>query len=186
MVIPTQYLDRTKGSRATSFCSDGVVGHVSLAKPVCESMATKALKLAERGDWQTHYGQTYVCIEGPHFSTMAESQYYRQINADIIGMTNFPEYALAREAGLSYLPCCFVTDYDCWDTSRPHVTLQDILTVMRQNNRKAFALAQSILTESPTLYVDCDCASQGLKSGLMTPLETLSADQRSWLDVLLA
>lgn len=184
MVIPTQYIDRTKGIRAPSFCGDGVVGHVSLAKPVCESMGAKTLKLAEAGDWDSHFGQTYICIEGPYFSTLAESMHYREIKADIIGMTNFPEFALAREAGLAYLPCCFVTDYDCWDTSRPHVTLEEVLTVMRQNNRKAFALAKSILSQNESFYADCDCASQGLKFGLMTPFESLPQDKKSWLEVL--
>lgn len=186
MVIPTQYIDRTKGIRPSSFCGGGVVGHVSLAQPVCQSLATKALKLSESGDWETHFGQTYICIEGPHFSTFAESMHYREIKADIIGMTNFPEYALAREAGIAYLPCCFVTDYDCWDTSRPHVTLEEVLTVMRQNNRKAFHLAQQILGQKQPLYSDCDCEKQGLKVGLMTPLESLPQDKKKWLEVLLS
>ncbi|MGE0764056.1 MAG: MTAP family purine nucleoside phosphorylase [Bdellovibrionales bacterium] len=185
MVIPTQYIDRTKGVRRPSFCGDGVVGHVSLAKPVCETMAARTLQLAESQDWQSHLGQTYVCIEGPYFSTMAESHHYREIKADIIGMTNFPEFALAREAGLSYLPCCFVTDYDCWDTSRPHVTLDEVLTVMRQNNRKAFAMAQSVLSQSETLLKDCDCGTQGLAAGLMTPFESLSPETKAWLEVLM-
>jgi 5'-methylthioadenosine phosphorylase len=186
MVIPTQYIDRTKGIRAASFCGGGIVGHVSLAHPVCASMAKGAAELARAGDWRTHLGKTYVTIEGPHFSTLAESLHYREIGADIIGMTNFPEYALAREAGLSYLPCCFVTDYDCWDTSRPHVTLEEVLTVMRQNNRKAFALASRILAAEKPLYAGCDCGGQGLKMGLMTPRDQIPEPARKWLDVLIS
>jgi 5'-methylthioadenosine phosphorylase len=186
MVIPTQYIDRTKGIRPASFCGKGIVGHVSLAYPVCREMAKAAAELAAKEDWETHSEKTYVCIEGPHFSTLAESLHYRAIDADIIGMTNFPEYALAREAGMSYLPCCFVTDYDCWDTDRPHVTLEEVLTVMRQNNRKAVALAKKILSRPKALYEACDCGSQGLKMGLMTPMETIPSDIRKWLEVLMA
>jgi 5'-methylthioadenosine phosphorylase len=186
LVIPTQYIDRTKGIRAASFCGGGVVGHVSLAYPVCVSMAKAAAELSGTFDRKTHFGKTYVTIEGPHFSTLAESLHYRELGADIIGMTNFPEYALAREAGLPYLPCCFVTDYDCWDSSRPHVTLEEVLTVMRENNRKAFELAQKILTAPKPLYQDCECYSQGLKMGLMTPADQIPPKARKWLEVLIS
>ncbi|MGZ3723797.1 MAG: MTAP family purine nucleoside phosphorylase, partial [Bdellovibrionales bacterium] len=121
MVLPLQYVDRTKGVRKHTFLGEGIVGHMSLAHPVCEALARKVIALAKNEKFTSHFGGTYVCIEGPNFSTLAESLDYREIAADIIGMTNFPEYALAREAGMSYLPCCFVTDYDCWDSSRPHV-----------------------------------------------------------------
>jgi len=119
LVIPYQYIDRTKSLRKHTFLGEGLVGHVSLAKPVCDVMSERAIELVMQNnlntEFRTHFGQTYVCIEGPYFSTKAESNAYRQMGADIIGMSNFPEYALAREAGLPYLPCCFVTDYDCWD-----------------------------------------------------------------------
>lgn len=186
MVIPTQYIDRTKGVRKSTFCGEGLVGHVSLAHPVCDTMAAEAVNLVSNEDWTTHFGSTYVCIEGPQFSTLAESLHYRDIKADIIGMTNFPEYALAREAGLSYLPCCFVTDYDCWDTSRPHVTLEEVLTVMRNNNRKAFAVAVKVLNQGIALLKNCDCASQGLKMGIMTPPNMIPLAKKAWLDTLLA
>lgn len=186
MVVPTQYVDRTKGIRKSTFCGEGVVGHVSLAYPVCDKMAARVVAMVSEEDWTTHFGSTYVCIEGPQFSTLAESLHYRDIKADIIGMTNFPEYALAREAGLSYLPCCFVTDYDCWDTSRPHVTLEEVLTVMRNNNRKAFTVANKVLEQGQTLLQDCDCANQGLKMGLMTPAAAIPVAKRTWLDTLLS
>ena len=184
MVLPLQYVDRTKGVRKHTFCGDGIVGHMSLAHPVCETMARKVDELAKKEKFVSHLGGTYVCIEGPNFSTLAESLNYREIAADIIGMTNFPEYGLAREASLSYLPCCFVTDYDCWDTTRPHVTLEQVLTTMRLNNAKGFALLNRVLN-AERLLEDCECASQGLKGGLMTPRETLSPDQRKWMDILI-
>ena len=185
MVIPFQYIDRTKGIRKHSFCGEGVVGHMSLAHPVCVDLAREVETLAKKEKFISHIGGTYVCIEGPNFSTLAESLNYRELPADIIGMTNFPEYSLAREAGLSYLPCCFVTDYDCWDTSRPHVTLDEVLTTMRLNNGKAFAVLNSILSSGQSLLKKCDCSEQGLKVGLMTPRESLTAKQKEWMQVLL-
>jgi 5'-methylthioadenosine phosphorylase len=140
--------------------------------------------LAKKENFTSHLGGTYVCIEGPNFSTLAESLSYRELAADIIGMTNFPEYALAREAGLSYLPCCFVTDYDCWDTSRPHVTLDEVITTMRQNNGKGFAVLQRIL-QAENLLAGCECSEQGLKGGLMSPRDSLSTEQKKWMQILL-
>ncbi|MBX3022852.1 MAG: MTAP family purine nucleoside phosphorylase [Bdellovibrionales bacterium] len=186
LVIPTQYIDRTKGLRRHTFCGDGVVGHMSLAYPVCSGLAEQAYALAKKEGLPVHLGGTYVTIEGPNFSTLAESLSYRELKADIIGMTNFPEYALAREAGMSYLPCSFITDYDCWDTSRPHVTLDEVLTIMRQNNSKAFTLLKKILAKEETLLQGCDCGSQGFKMGLMTPKDSLSPTQKAWVEVLLA
>jgi 5'-methylthioadenosine phosphorylase len=181
LVIPTQYIDRTKGIRKHSFCGNGVVGHMSLAYPVCRDLAERAHALAKQEDIKAHLGGTYVCIEGPNFSTLAESLSYRELKADIIGMTNFPEYALAREAGMTYLPFSFITDYDCWDTSRPHVTLEEVITIMRQNNGKAFRLITRLLAAGPEILKNCDCSEQGLKNGLMTPREKLPA----WMETLL-
>lgn len=186
MVIPLQYIDRTKGIRKHSFCGDGIVGHMSLAHPVCDKVARRVEELVKGEKFTTHVGGTYVCIEGPNFSTLAESLSYRELAADIIGMTNFPEYALAREAGLTYLPCCFVTDYDCWDTSRPHVTLEEVISIMRANNSKAFTVLKRILSSETDLLEGCDCPSQGLKMGLMTPREVIPAKSREWLEVLLS
>jgi 5'-methylthioadenosine phosphorylase len=185
MVIPFQYIDRTKSIRKHTFCGDGLVGHISLAHPICESLAREVEKLVAEELFTTHVGGTYVCIEGPNFSTLSESLSYRELAADIIGMTNFPEYALAREAGLSYLPCCFVTDYDCWDTTRPHVTLDEVITVMRQNNGKAFAVLKHILSSRQNLLAACACSEQGLKSGMMSAREALTAEHQKWVQVLL-
>lgn len=186
LVIPTQYIDRTKGIRKHTFCGDGIVGHMSLAYPVALSMAEKAHALAKKEEIKSHLGGTYVCIEGPNFSTLAESLSYRDLAAAIIGMTNFPEYALAREAGMSYLPCSFVTDYDCWDTSRPHVTLEEVITIMRQNNGKAFKLLKQILANEEDLLAGVECPQQGLRTGLMTSKDAISATQKKWLDILLS
>lgn len=184
LVIPLQYIDRTKGLRAHTFCGDGVVGHTSLAHPVCASAAERLAAAAREEGVKTHLGGTYVCIEGPNFSTLSESLHYRELNADIIGMTHFPEYALAREAGLSYLPCCFVTDYDCWDVSRPHVTLDEVVTIMRQNNGKAYRVLQKAVGAHKQWLEGCTCAHQGLKYGLLTAPEAIPTQHREWLKVV--
>ncbi len=186
MVLCSQYIDRTKGVRAHTFLGEGIVGHVSLAHPVCKTAVGAIQKMSEKYDFDCHFGQTYICIEGPYFSTKAESNYYRQIGADIIGMTHFPEFALAREAGLSYIPCCFVTDYDCWDDLIPHVTLEEVIKVMRLNNGKAFKMAQDILATGDALYADCHCRDQGLRTGLMTPKDAIPKDKLAWLDILMS
>lgn len=185
MVIPLQYIDRTKGIRKHTFCGDGIVGHNSLAYPVPKELTLEIEKLTKKENFKSHIGGTYVCIEGPNFSTLAESLHYRELPADIIGMTNFPEYSLAREAGLTYLPCCFVTDYDCWDTSRPHVTIEEVINTMRLNNGKAFSLLQKILTSEQNLLAKVHCSEQGLKTGLMTPRESLTPAQKEWMQVLI-
>ncbi len=182
LVIPSQYIDRTKGVRAHSFLGGGLVGHVSLAKPIWESAAKQVAALTF--DFKAHFGKTYICIEGPSFSTQAESASYRQMGADIIGMTNFPEYALAREAGLCYLPASFVTDYDCWDPAIEHVTLQVVLETMRENNSKAVQLIEQLLRMNPP--EDQLSRDGGLKTSLMTDSKAVSPATKSWLEILQA
>lgn len=183
-VVPYQYIDRTKSLRAHTFLGEGLIGHVSLAKPICEIMAERTKELVKSNSFKTHFGQTYICIEGPYFSTKAESNTYRQMGAQIIGMSNFPEYALAREAGLPYLPCCFVTDYDCWDDAIPHVTVEEVIKVMRGNNAKAFAILKSIL-KSSEIYQGSLAYDGGLKTGLFMPKEAIPTGKRSWVETLM-
>lgn len=184
LVVPHQYIDRTKSLRRTTFCGDGVVGHVSLANPIWKSAASALQKISANFDFPLHFQKTYVCVEGPTFSTKAESHWYRAMNADIIGMTGYPEFALAREAGLCYLPCCFVTDYDCWNEAIAHVTLEAVLEIMRQNNRKAFAILSTLLATD--IAEDEACRGGGLRTGLMSPIENLDVEQRAWLEILQA
>jgi len=185
LVVPYQYIDRTKSLRKHTFLGEGLIGHVSLAKPICELMAGRLRELIVGSEFKTHFGQTYVCIEGPYFSTKAESNTYRQMQADIIGMSNFPEYALAREAGLPYLPCCFVTDYDCWDDSIPHVTVEEVIKVMRQNNSKAFSILRKAL-KAKDLEKGSLAFDGGLKTGLFMPIEAIPADKKAWVQFLMS
>jgi 5'-methylthioadenosine phosphorylase len=183
LVVPYQYIDRTKSLRKHTFLGEGLIGHVSLAEPICETMAGFLRETFIAPGFDVHYGQTYLCIEGPYFSTKAESHSYRQMKADIIGMTNFPEYALAREAGLPYLPCCFVTDYDCWDDSRPHVTVEEVIQVMKNNNLKAFKTLQFILSQN-NFWKASKAPNGGLRTGLFMAPENIPANKKSWLAVL--
>jgi 5'-methylthioadenosine phosphorylase len=183
MVVPAQYIDRTKGIRKQSFCGEGFVGHVSLAKPVSPALLEFAQTLTIELPFTVHLNATYVCVEGPYFSTQAESKNYIQMGANIIGMTNFPEYALAREAGIAYMPACFVTDFDCWDDSIPHVTLENVLEIMKQNKIKAFSLAKQVFTKGQGILPQ-GISEQGLKFAVFTPPEAIPANKREWLKVL--
>lgn len=183
LVIPYQYIDRTKSLRQSTFLGEGLIGHVSLAKPICEVMAEKIRTSVQSLDFKSHFKQTYICIEGPYFSTQAESKSYRQMGAQIIGMSNFPEYALAREAGLPYLPCCFVTDYDCWDDAIPHVTVEEVIKVMKHNNSKAFAVLKEILKQKE-IWKDSLAFTGGLKTGLFMAEESIPPNKLNWLNVL--
>jgi 5'-methylthioadenosine phosphorylase len=185
LVIPDQYIDRTKGVRAHTFLGGGLIGHVSLAKPICEVMAERLKPLARKQSFETHFKKTYVCIEGPYFSTKAESLSYRQMGAEVIGMSNFPEYALAREAGLPYLPCCFVTDYDCWDDRIPHVTVDEVIKVMKANNAKAFVLLKEILVQQEFWHGSL-AFEGGLRTGLFMPKEAIPDEKRPWVDLLMS
>ena len=188
LVVPYQYIDRTKSLRAHTFLGEGIIGHVSLARPVCEVMAERLIELVLDNKlntkFKTHFGQTYVCIEGPYFSTKAESNAYRQMGADIIGMSNFPEYGLAREAGLPYLPCSFVTDYDCWDDSIPHVTVDEVIRVMKNNNAKAFTILRALLS-APDIADGSDAPQGGLRTGLFMPKEAIPKDKLTWVELLM-
>lgn len=186
LVVPSQYVDRTKSLRAHTFCGEGLVGHVSLAKPVCHVMTARARMLVTKESFDSHFDKTYVCVEGPYFSTQAESHASRGLGAHIIGMTNFPEYGLAREAGLPYLPCCFVTDYDCWDDAIPHVTVEEVIRVMKGNNAKAFSLLRALLREGSALWDGSLAPDGGLRTGLFMPREKVPADKKAWLEVLLS
>lgn len=125
-----------------------------------------------------------LVVEGPYFSSKAESHSFRALGADIIGMTAFPEYALAREAGLAFLPCSFVTDYDCWKDDIPHVTVNEVMETMKKNNLKAFEVAKHIVGFDPATLAAASEKENGLRNAIMTPTENLPQETREWLKVL--
>ncbi len=141
--IPDQFIDRTY-RRISTFFTDGIVGHVGLADPICGELATALSESAKEAGATIHTGGTYICIEGPQFSTRAESNLYRQWGVDIIGMTNVTEAKLAREAGICYATVALVTDFDCWHEEEEAVTVEAILEIMHKN----VSLAQKIIKQS--------------------------------------
>ncbi len=132
LVFVDQYIDFTK-FRKTSFCENGRVGHYSFAHPVEKNVLSFVKEQCRDLSFSAHFGKTYICVEGPRFSSVAESNMFIGWGADIIGMTNMPECYLAKEAGLLYLPFCFVTDYDCWMEEEDPVTIEIVMKRMKKN-----------------------------------------------------
>jgi 5'-methylthioadenosine phosphorylase len=165
LVIPDQFFDRTVG-RASTFFGRGLAAHVSFAHPVCPTLHGIAAGAAERAGATVHRGGTYVCMEGPAFSTRAESEFYRGCGYDVIGMTNLQEAKLAREAEICYTTIALVTDYDCWHPDHDHVTVEMIVANLMQNARVA---QQVIANAAERLPVErtCDCA-RALATAIIT------------------
>ncbi len=165
LVIPDQFFDRTRG-RVSTFFGRGVVAHVGFAHPVCDALARVAYDAAVAAGAQVHRGGTYVCMEGPQFSTLAESRLYRSWGMDIIGMTNLQEAKLAREAEICYTTLALVTDYDCWHPNHDSVTVEMIVSNLMQNA----ATAQTIIAEAVGRVPDertCECA-HALSNAIIT------------------
>lgn len=161
MVLPNQFIDLTK-RRDASFFGNGAVAHVSMAEPVCAQVAAVLTRAVDRAGLaekiRLHQGGTYVCIEGPQFSTQAESHWYRSMRASVIGMTNMPEAKLAREAEMSYATMALATDYDCWYEGHESVTIDAILAVMGKNIANAkktlVAAVEKIGDATPRPYAE--------------------------------
>ena len=174
LVIPDQFLDRTRG-RVSTFFGRGIVAHVGFAHPFCAHLSDLAWRAAREAGATVHKGGTYVCMEGPQFSTLAESQLYRSWGMDVIGMTNLQEAKLAREAEIAYASLAMVTDYDCWHEEEEAVTGEGVMEVLRKN----VALAQRVVRRALAGLdgVANDCAD-ALRMSLITdpdlvPPETL-------------
>lgn len=135
-VIVDQFIDRTF-AREKSFFGKGLVAHVSMAHPICNRLANFAYDAAKEAGAKTHFGGTYMVMEGPQFSSKAESELYRQWNCDVIGMTNMPEAKLAREAQLPYASIAMVTDYDCWNEEHDHVDVASVIKILHGNAKMA-------------------------------------------------
>lgn len=162
-VVVDQYIDRTQG-RASSFFGEGCVAHVSMAEPVCARLSGLAAEAARAAGAEVVRGGTYLAMEGPQFSTRAESLLYRQWGADVIGMTGMPEAKLAREAELPYASICMVTDYDAWREGEAAVEVGHILDVLHANAAKAQALVARLaetLAGAPRRPVPADTALDG-------------------------
>ncbi|MFO7766558.1 MAG: S-methyl-5'-thioadenosine phosphorylase [Pelovirga sp.] len=167
IVIPDQFFDRTQGRRAATFFGQGIAGHVQFADPVCTDLAA-TLATATRGVGATvHEGGTYICIEGPNFSTRAESTIYRNWGVDIIGMTNIPEARLAREAEICYATIALATDYDCWHDGHDDVSVEAVLNIIRHNVATARSIIKAAVGQIGQQQVSCHC-DKALEFAIMT------------------
>jgi len=177
MVLPDQFIDRTT-KRMSTFFDHGLVAHVTFADPVCQALVDQLGEAARSAEVTFHVGGTYLCIEGPQFSTKAESLLYRQWGVDIIGMTNATEAKLAREAEICYATLALVTDYDCWHQSEEPVTVEAILSVMHANVAQAKTLLRDAIqrTDGPRA---CPCATAFRQTIVTAPKAmTASVKQR--------
>jgi 5'-methylthioadenosine phosphorylase len=186
MVVPDQFIDRTK-NRVATFFGEGIVAHIGFADPVCNQLAgvvADAIASLNLPDVTLHRGGTYVCMEGPAFSTKAESHLYRSWGATIIGMTNLPEAKLAREAEIAYATLALVTDYDCWHPDHDSVTVEMVIANLQRNATNAQKVIQETvrrLSENPPV----SDAHSALKYAILTRLENVPAATKEKMELLL-
>jgi 5'-methylthioadenosine phosphorylase len=182
VVVPDQFIDRTRG-RISTFFGEGVVAHVSFADPFCPVLSRLTVEAArEAGAAAVHEGGTYVCMEGPQFSTRAESHLYRSWGGDVIGMTNLQEAKLAREAELCFATLALATDYDCWRSADESVVIEEVLRVLHENAelaKRAVTLVASRVDEART----CKCRT-ALENAIITDLDTIPLERLETLEVI--
>jgi len=181
-VVPDQFIDRTF-HRISSFFGDGIVAHVAFGDPVCATVAKTLYAACQKEGVPAKPSGTYVCMEGPQFSTRAESNLYRSWGADVIGMTNLQEAKLAREAEICYATAAMVTDYDCWHEGHDAVTIDQIVKVMNQNSANAGRVIAAAVAAMPHERT-CSCGS-ALQYALLTSKDAIPQAARERLDLLL-
>jgi len=182
IVIPDQLIDRTK-LRESSFFDDGLVAHIAFAEPFCPVLIQILSEAALAAGTKVHQGGTYIAIEGPQFSTKAESQLYRSWNADIIGMTALPEAKLAREAEICYATLSIVTDYDCWHETHESVSTEMIISNLRHGITKTSQILRTVISKIPQTR-DCICAT-ALEKAMITSSGHIPAKTRRALNLLI-
>ena len=186
MVVPDQFIDRTK-NRASTFFGEGLVAHIAFDPPVCPNLThvlADAIAALNLSDVNLHRGGTYVCIEGPAFSTKAESNLYRSWGATVVGMTNLPEAKLAREAEIAYATLALVTDYDCWHPDHDSVTVEMVIDNLQHNAinaQKAIQETVKRLNTNPPASV----AHSALKYAVLTPPDKIPDAAKEKLELLL-
>lgn len=181
LVVPDQIIDRTR-RRSDTFFGDGIVAHVGFADPFCNELRRIAFESASLEDVDCHDGGTYLVIEGPQFSTRAESAVYRSWGASVIGMTALPEAKLAREAELCYTTLAFVTDYDVWHDTEEEVTVEMVIQNLTHNVATAQGIIRRMLAEIPDNRT-CGCES-ALKNAVITSRESITKDAQNTLGIL--
>jgi 5'-methylthioadenosine phosphorylase len=182
-VIPDQFFDRTRG-RASTFFDRGIVAHITFADPVCPQLSTVVHEAAGQINVRAKRGGTYLCMEGPAFSTRAESNLYRSWGMDVIGMTNLQEAKLAREAEICYVTIAMVTDYDCWHEAHEAVTIDQIIGNLTTNADNACRLVRTVITDLPAART-CKCGS-ALRHAILTAPEAITQEAKQRLELLIA
>ena len=168
MLIPDQFFDRTRArAKESTFFGEGIVAHVAFAHPVCSELGNVLEESCRSADVKAHRGGTYICMEGPAFSTVAESNVYRSWGMDVIGMTNLQEAKLAREAEICYATLALVTDYDCWHPGHDAVTVETVIEYLNKNVRNAQTIMRTAVKTLGAGQRDCKCGS-ALKNAIFT------------------
>ena len=180
-VVPHQFIDRTY-KRISTFFTEGMVGHISMADPVCLVTARTLFNAAQKSGADVHEGGTYICIEGPQFSSRAESLLYRQWGVDVIGMTNVTEAKLAREAGICYSTLALVTDFDCWHIDEEPVTLEAVLEIMHKNVEQAQKVIKELIPMLGSIE-PCSCCDAA-KFAVVTVPEKIPQKLKDELSIL--
>tara|TARA_B100000686_G_scaffold239790_1_gene248165 strand:- start:23779 stop:24642 length:864 start_codon:yes stop_codon:yes gene_type:complete len=183
-VLVDQFIDRTF-ARNKSFFGDGIVVHVSMAKPTSEGLADACESSLKELNIEYHRGGTYLVMEGPQFSTLAESNMYKLWNADIIGMTNMPEAKLAREAEIRYMTVAMVTDYDCWHPNHEHVEVQMIIDTLNKNADNAKNMIKSVIKNFENFIKEDDPANNCLDTAIITDLKKVDNESKKKLKNIL-
>lgn len=181
IVIPDQFIDRTYG-RVSTFFGRGIVAHVSFADPLCHDLSQLLVEVGREVGATIHAGGTYVCMEGPQFSTRAESFLYRSWGADIIGMTNLQEAKLAREAEICFATLALASDYDCWNTEAGDVVIEDVLAILSQNVKTAQDIIRGVAEQLPAERT-CPCA-HALKDAIITDRKHIPPSVKQELDLI--
>lgn len=185
-VLVDQFVDRTF-SRQSSFFGDGCVAHVSMAHPVAPRLSARIAKAAREEGIEIAVGGTYVCMEGPQFSTYAESLHYKAAGFDLIGMTAMPEAKLAREAEISYATVAMVTDFDCWHPEHDHVDVASVVAIVRENSARAARLVARVLTDFPAEHEACPIGSdRALDNAILTAPEARDPELLKKLDAVMS
>ena len=179
IVIPDQFFDRTKG-RASTFFGNGLVAHVSFADPTCPVLSGMLFAAGQAVGARIHQGGTYLCIEGPQFSTRAESRIYRSWGVDVIGMTNLQEAKLCREAEICYATLALVTDYDVWHETEEDVSVEAVVAVLKQNAETAKAIIKAAVGSFPRGREGCPCPI-ALRDAIITARDAIPAQVRERL-----
>ena len=179
IVFPTQFIDRTR-HRIDTFFGNGIAGHVSFADPICSTLSELAAAISSEVGARTHRGGTYLCMEGPQFSTRAESHLYRSWGVDVIGMTNLQEAKLAREAEICYATMALVTDYDCWHETEEAVSVEQVIGYLQKNARTACEIIARSIPKMATAPRDCQCGS-ALQYAILTPANLIPPQTREAL-----